>query len=98
MYLVLLRPSLISMNSWEDSYNYFLVAMSLAERHHLFISSCCFFVPVAPWDRCSPCLLPAESMRVQLQGGVGHFILPTPVDLLPGGSSSDVEINGLVTT
>lgn len=54
MYLMLLRPSLISMNSWEDRYNYFLVVTSLAERHHLLISSCCFFVLGAPWDRCSP--------------------------------------------
>lgn len=54
MYLILLRPSLISMNSWEDRYNYFLVVTSLAERHHLLISSCCFFVLGAPWDRCSP--------------------------------------------
>lgn len=54
MYLMLLRPSLISMNSWEDRYNYFLVVTSLAERYHLLISSYCCFVLGAPWNRCSP--------------------------------------------
>lgn len=41
---------------------------SLAERHHLLISSCCFFVLGAPWDRCSP-LPPPHRVHVSAVTG-----------------------------